>query len=67
MEKVPRKLAIVRANRYMVGHVDYLIAYAWHPASNARDLLEYAERRARQGLLTVENIAESVREKQESE
>ena len=42
MEKVPRKLAIVRANRYMVDHVDYLIAYAWHPASNARDLVEYA-------------------------
>ena len=67
MEKVPRKLAIIRANRYMVDHVDYLISYAWHPASNARDLLEYAERRARQRLLTVENIAESVREKQESE
>lgn len=45
MEKVPRKLAIVRANRYMVDHVDYLIAYAWHPASNARNLVEYAEKR----------------------
>ena len=44
MEKVPRKLAIVRANRYMVDHVDYLIAYAWHPASNARDLIEYAQK-----------------------
>ena len=44
MEKVPRKLAIVRANRYMVDHVDYLIAYAWHPASNARDLVAYAEK-----------------------
>ena len=45
MEKVPHKLAIVRANQYMVEHVDYLIAYAWHPASNARDLVEYAEKR----------------------
>ena len=45
MEKVPRKLAIVRANRYMVENVDYLIAYAWHPASNARNLVEYAEKR----------------------
>ena len=45
MEKIPRRLAIVRANRYMVDHVDYLIAYAWHPASNARDLVKYAERR----------------------
>ncbi len=43
MERVPRRVAIVRANRYMVDHVDYLIAYAWHPASNARDLVEYAK------------------------
>ena len=45
MEKVPRKLAIVRANCYMVDHVDYLIAYAWHPASNARNLVEYAQKK----------------------
>jgi len=45
MEKVPRRLAILRANRYMVGHSDYLIAHVWHPASNARDLVEYAEKR----------------------
>ena len=42
MENVPRKFAIVRANRYMVEHVNYTIAYVWHPASNARDLVEYA-------------------------
>lgn len=45
MEKTPHRAAIVRANRYMVDHVDYLIAYAWHPASNARELVEYAEKR----------------------
>ena len=45
MEGVPRKVAIVRANRYVVDHVDYLIAYAWHPASNARELVKYAKRR----------------------
>ena len=45
MEKIPRRLAIVRANRYVVDHVDYLIAYAWHAASNARNLVEYAQRR----------------------
>ena len=44
MEKIPRRLAIVRANRYVVDHVDYLIAYAWHAASNARNLVEYAQR-----------------------
>ena len=42
LESVPRKVAIVRANRYVVDHVDYLIAYARHPASNARELVEYA-------------------------
>lgn len=44
MERVPRKVAIVRANRYIVDHADYLIAYAWHPASNAREIVEYAKR-----------------------
>ena len=53
MEKVPRKLAIVRSNRYMVDHVDYLIAYAWHPASNTQDLVEYAKKREYRNLITV--------------
>lgn len=53
MEKVPRKLAIIRANRYMVDHVDHLIAFAWHPASNARDLVEYAKKRERRNLISV--------------
>ena len=42
MESVPHKAAIVRANCYVVDHVDYLIAYAWHPASNAWELVKYA-------------------------
>ena len=45
MEKVPRRVAIPRANRYMADHVDCLIAYAWHPASNARELADHAARR----------------------
>ena len=54
METVPRCAAIVRANRYMeVDHSDYLIAYAWHPASNARDLVEYARRREKQGHMKI--------------
>ena len=53
MEKVPRKLAIVRANRYIVDHVDYLIAYAWHPASKARDLVEYARRLEIKGQIAI--------------
>ena len=57
MERVPRRVAIVRANRIMVEQSDYLIAYAWHPASNARDLVEYAKRREKKGLIRVVNLA----------
>ena len=53
MEKVPRRYAIVRANQHMVDHIDYLIAYVWHPASNARNLLEYAQKREKWGLISV--------------
>lgn len=53
MEKVPRPLAIVRANRYMVDHVDYLIAYVWHELSNSYELVEHARTREKRGLMTV--------------
>lgn len=56
METVPKRVAIVRANRYMVDHSDYLIAYAWHPASNARDLVEYAKKREKRGLIQVTEL-----------
>lgn len=58
MESVPKRLAIVRANRYMVEHCEYLIAYAQHPG-NARELVEYAAARERRGLIRVENLAEN--------
>lgn len=53
METVPKRAAIVQANRYMVDHSDFLIAYVWHPASNARELVEYAKRRKDQGKIRV--------------
>lgn len=56
MESVPRKIAIARVNRYVVDHVDYLIAYAWHPASNARELVEYAKRREKRDLISITSI-----------
>ena len=56
MESVPRKVAIVRANRYVVDHVDYLIAYAWHPASNARKLVEYAKKCEIRDLISIYNL-----------
>ena len=60
MESVPRRYAIVRANRYMIDHVDYLIAYAWHPASNAKELSAYALRKG----VVVTNLGE-IRESKE--
>lgn len=62
MEKVPKRLAIVRANRYMIEHSDYLISYVWHPASNARELLEYAQRLEKQGRICIENLADILSE-----
>lgn len=56
MERVPKRAAIPRANRYMVDHSDYLIAYVWHPASNAWELLEYARKRELKGLIKVVNL-----------
>lgn len=58
MESVPRRYAIARANRYMVNHADYLIAYAWHPGSNARNLVDYAQEKE----ISVLNLADSLRE-----
>lgn len=56
MEKVPRRAAIVRANQYIVDHTDFLIVYAWHPASNARNLLEYARIREQKGLIQITTL-----------
>ena len=56
MEKTPRKFAILRANQYMVDHTDYLIAYVWHTASNARELLDYGREREGRGLLKITNL-----------
>lgn len=58
LESVPRRYAIVRANRYMIDHSDYLICYVTHPASNAYNILEYALRRAQDEKITVTNIAD---------
>lgn len=53
MQGVPHRLAIVRANRYLVDHSDCLIAYVCHPASNARELLDYAKKREYRDLIKI--------------
>jgi len=58
LELVPRRYAIVRANRYMIDHSNYLIAYVTHTASNAFNLVEYAKRAKRRNALLVTNIFE---------
>ncbi len=59
METVPGRAAIVRANRYMVDHADFLIAYVCHAASNAENLLTYAKKRERKGLIRITNLGEN--------
>lgn len=51
MEKVPKQAAIVRANRYMTAHSDYLIAFSCHTASNTQKMVEYAKRLEKDGRL----------------
>ena len=58
METVPKRAAIVYANRLMVRKADYLIACVWHPASNARELLSYARKREAKGQIHIENICD---------
>ena len=55
MERAPKRAAIVRANRYMADHCDFLIAYAWHTASNARELVDYAQAK---GTVQVVNLSD---------
>lgn len=52
LEFVPKRYAIVHANRYMIQHSDYLIAYA-HGVGNSRKIVEYAQGREKKGLIKV--------------
>ncbi len=57
LEHAPRRVAIVRANQYMIRHCDYLIAYDAGRIGNTRKLVEYARHREDKGLIHVENLA----------
>ena len=43
MEGIPRRYAIVGANKRMVDSCNWLVCYVRHGASNSRNLLEYAK------------------------
>lgn len=47
LELVPRRYAILRANRAMADSCDFLVAYAPYETGNARRVLDYARRRGR--------------------
>lgn len=59
LETTPKRYAIVRTNRLMVDTCSWLVCYVRHGASNSRNLLEYAQRRERKGLIQIRNIYES--------
>lgn len=56
MENVPRKVAIVRANQYMIRNADTVICYVKH-FGNTRALLEQAQKRSD---LYVQNLADEI-------
>ena len=56
LEKTPRPFAIVKANQIMVDTCDWLVCYVRHGASNSRNLLEYAKRRASKSHIKIKNI-----------
>lgn len=58
MEEVPRRIAIVRANQYMVRNSDFLICYNRGYVGNTREFVELAQRRAQKGWMQVENLAD---------
>ena len=60
LEKTPRPFAIVKSNQLMVDSCDWLVCYVCHGASNSRNLLEYAQRREKKGLIKIKNIAEGM-------
>lgn len=58
-EAAPKRAAIARANRAAVDGSTHLIAYVKRPG-RARDVLEYALRRERRGLIRVLNLAQPI-------
>ena len=58
MELVPKSVAIVRANRYMVQNSDFLICYNAKLVGNTREIVDFALRREKKGLIRVTNLAE---------
>ena len=54
LETVPKRVAILRANQYMIHYCDYMIVYDMRRIGNTRKLVSSARR---VGGLHIENIA----------
>ena len=61
-EKIPKRLAIIKTNQRMVDTCDYLITYAYHFLGGTGQIVEYAKKREKRGLIHIENLAEKLRE-----
>ena len=61
-EKIPKRLAIIKTNQRMVATCDYLITYAYHFLGGTGQIVEYAKKREKRGLIHIENLAEKLRE-----
>ena len=53
LEQVPRRFAIVQANKIMVDASDWLIAYVRHGAGNSHKVLEYAQHKGMIRILRI--------------
>ena len=58
MEDVPKKFAIVKANRHMLERADSIICFVNHPGNTAA-LLGEAQRRSEKIGMPIENLAAS--------
>lgn len=61
-EKIPKRLAIIKTNQRMVDTCDYLITYAYHFLGGTGQIVEYAKKREKRGVIHIENLTEKLRE-----
>ena len=58
-ERIPKRLAIIKTNQRMVDTCDYLISYAYHFLGGTGQIVEYARKREKKGLIKVTNLSSS--------
>lgn len=58
-ERIQKRLAIIKTNQRMVDTCDYLITYAYHFLGGTGQIVEYARKREKKGLIKVTNLSSS--------